>query len=244
MTKQWACITGGATRIGRALALHYAEEGYNLIVHYHTSSAEAATLKEDIEGMGRKCVTIQANFLLNADVEGFIQELTDTTPSLDLLVHNASIFYPAGIDATNEDWERFFCVHVKVPLLITKASAQMLHEAKGQVVTLSDIYAYFPAPLYFPYGVSRMAQISLMKGLSRCYASQFDITSLALTPILPKEGEEDAFIRACKGLGIENPASVEDLLSIIDHVIASQEVHGCVFPVGEIKKEVTQLDKL
>ncbi len=99
MTEKFVLITGGAKRIGATTARHLHEKGFNIILHYNTSEAEAKTMKEELNKIRKNsCSVIKANFNSDTSINELTDKVNEITKTLDVLVNNASSFYPTPLE--------------------------------------------------------------------------------------------------------------------------------------------------
>ena len=176
-----ALITGGARRVGRAVAVHLASAGYDVAVTYHTAAAEAESLVAEVSALGRRCVTIRADLTdLPAATEEIAKAFSSQFGRLDILVHNASVYEPCGINADLSQMRRFWSVHLEAPLLLTRALAPLLRAAHGTVVMMTDAGIDRPRPAFMAYAASKAGLENLTKSLARALAP--DVTVNAIAP--------------------------------------------------------------
>ena len=141
MTRPAALITGGATRLGLAFAKALANAGYDIALHYHRSIAAAASAAEDIETLGVKCITFQADLAAPAP-ETLINRVVDELPNLSVLINSASAYEAATIANTSmELLQQQFTVNFFAPFLLTQAFANLgsvQSGSKGIIINILD----------------------------------------------------------------------------------------------------------
>ena len=175
-----ALITGGARRIGRAVAVHLASVGYDVAVTYHRSAAEAESLVAEVAALGRRCVTIRADLTdLPAATDRTAREFSSEFGRLNVLVHNASVYEPSGLDADLSQLRRFWSVHLEAPLLLTRALAPLLRAARGTVVAMTDAGTDRPRPTFMAYAASKAGLENLTKSLARDLAPEVTVNAIA-----------------------------------------------------------------
>jgi len=120
-----ALVTGAGTRLGRAMALYLAGRGHDVAVHFATSGAEAGSVVAEIRALGRKAVALQADLLVESQVETLIPRAAQALGPLTVLVNNASIFEYDRIDtATRKGWDRHIESNLRAPYVLTQAFAR------------------------------------------------------------------------------------------------------------------------
>ena len=187
-------ITGGAKRIGACIARYFHAKGFYVILHYNTSAKEAERLKSDLLSVRKNsCRTIQANFSDESSIDSALKDILDSTEKLDVLINNASGFFPTPIEsATKEEWLTLLDTNATVPLLIIKSLKPLLEDSKGCVINISDSEVDSGIPEYSLYTAAKAALESLTKSLAKELAPNVRINAIAPGIILwPEDGALD-----------------------------------------------------
>ena len=187
-------ITGGAKRIGREIALTLAKRGAAVIVHYRNSRQKAQDLQKQIRDLRGECFIVQADFFSRSGpvlpaITGFLREVYRTVPAVDVLVNNASLFYPTPIEKISEkDWDELMTVNLKAPFFLARQiGLRMKQEGAGKIINLVDWTATSPRARYVPYAVSKAGLIAATQGLAKNLAPEVQVMGIAPGPILPAE---------------------------------------------------------
>ena len=196
-----ALVTGGAKRVGRAIVLRLADEGFDIAFTYLTSSTAASELCDEIGKKGRSCLAISADLTdSQAAVDAISAQLTAKFGRLDVLVNCASIYQPdaAGADATSQ-MRRLWAIHVESPLLLSRAFSAMLQAAGGCIINMLDLLAERPMPGYLAYCASKAGLWNLTLGLAREMAPGVRVNGIApgvveWPPDLP-EAKREQYLR-------------------------------------------------
>jgi pteridine reductase len=176
-----ALVTGAARRVGRSIALHLADAGYDVAFTYLSSLTEARSLERQIRSRRRQVLAIQADLTdPSVAVQTIRQEFGDFSPRLDVLVNNASLYEP---DATAgkqlEQMRRFWAIHVESPLLLCRAMSSKLRAAGGHVINMLDLLAERPLPRYLGYCASKGGMRTLTLGLARELAPRVTVNGIS-----------------------------------------------------------------
>ena len=201
-----ALITGAARRIGREIALTLARRGASIVIHYHESRTEALCLKEEIESLGSGAFLVPGDFShsrkpLVPRVKQFVKEVYRRVPRVDVLVNNASIFYPTPFGKITEgDWDDFLTVNLKAPFFLAQEiGMRMAKQKSGKVVNLVDWTGLRPSAKYLVYSISKAGLIAATQGLAKVLAPHVQVLSIAPGPILPAKGstkkEQEAVVK-------------------------------------------------
>ena len=189
-----ALITGAARRIGAALARTLHGAGANVVLHYRRSAAEAEALAIDLcTQRPRSVVTVQCDLLETGQLESLVARAAAAFGGLDILVNNASSFYPTAFGEINEQvWDDLTGSNLKAPLFLTQAAAHELRETGGLVVNIVDIHGLRPLRDYSVYSIAKAGLIMLTKALARELAPQIRVNAIAPGPVLWAEGSGPA----------------------------------------------------
>jgi pteridine reductase len=169
MTARTVLITGAARRIGAALARELHADGMNIIIHYHTSAEDAEALAASLNAARKNSA-----FLLRADLQqtaalpALAAAAVDFTGRLDVLINNASVFYPTAVGDTKLDqWEQTMDTNMKAPYFLMQACVQHLSKAAGCIINITDIHGMRPLKDYPVYSASKAGLIMLTKALAK-----------------------------------------------------------------------------
>ena len=182
---QTVLITGAARRIGRALALHLARAGADIIVHYGSSLPDAEQTAAEIRTMGRKAWVLPADLADLNQATQLVDRAWEQQP-FDHLVNNAAIFDPLLWDTTSpEAWQQTMNINLAAPFFLSQQFALKLAGKPGRIVNILDWRALRPGADHLPYTVSKAALAALTKSLAVALAPAISVNGLALGAILP-----------------------------------------------------------
>jgi len=190
-------ITGAARRVGSAIvrALHGA--GANLVVHYRRSANEAAQLADELNAnRGRSVVTIQADLLDTSKLPSLVEFAVRTFGGLDVLVNNASSFYPTPVgEITPAAWDDLMGSNLKVPLFLSQAAAPALRSSRGLIVNIVDIHSLRPLRNYTVYCAAKAGLHMLTRSLAKELGPEVRVNGISPGPVLWPEGPADEAAR-------------------------------------------------
>jgi len=217
-----ALITGAARRVGRAIALALADEGFDIALTYLSSEAEARRLAEEIRGRGRRALAIRADLtqpeLASHDIH---RAVSAEFGGLDVLVNNASLYLPAGLgETTSGMMQKLNAIHVESPLLLCQRFEPVLRLAHGHVVNMVDLLAERPWPQYLAYCASKAALWNLTLGLARSLAPEVTVNGIAPGVVeWPDEypqGEREKYL---KRVPLARSGTPEDVASLVQFLV-------------------------
>jgi pteridine reductase len=191
---RWALVTGAAKRIGRTIARTLAERGANVVVHYHTSAAEAADAVRELTGLGVQAVAIGADLGRSDDVRVLAREAEAVSGGLAVLVNNASNYLRVPFaELTEEVWDASLDVNLKAPFLLAwPIGLAMKRRGVGAIVNLGDWAGERPYVNYLPYSVSKAGIACLTKALAKELAPEVRVNAVAPGPVLAPDDMSDA----------------------------------------------------
>lgn len=186
-----ALITGGAKRVGAASARLLHAAGAKLMIHYRSSAAEARALQDELNAIRPDSVAlIQADLLDTDGLPALVKQTVITFGGLDVLLNNASSFYPTPVGNIGEqDWIDLMGSNLKAPLFLSQAAAPELKKRRGCIINITDIHADRPMKNYVVYSVAKAGLVGLTKSLARELAPEVRVNGIAPGPILWPEDD-------------------------------------------------------
>ena len=192
-TKGWAVITGGAQRLGKALAENLHAQGYNIALHYGQSETEAKTLQYKFNSTRENSSRLfQANLNNHQQVLKLANEINSQCDTLKILINNASSFFATPIgEITEDDWNNLMGSNLKAPLFLTQALAQNLRLNQGRVINIADIHGQRPMRDHTVYCLAKAGNIMLTQSLAMELGPEICVNGIAPGSILPPVGNTD-----------------------------------------------------
>jgi len=184
-------ITGGAKRVGAAIGRLLHASGANLMIHYRSSADEARALQDELNAVRPDSVAlIQADLLDVNGLPSLINQTVATFGGLDVLVNNASSFYPTPVGSiTMKDWDNLMGSNLIAPMFLSQAAAPELKKRHGCIVNIADIHAERPMKSYVVYSVAKAGVVGLTKSLARELGPLVRVNAVAPGPIMWPEDD-------------------------------------------------------
>ena len=183
---QTVLITGGARRLGAAMAQALHAVGANVVIHHRQSAADAETLLQTLNARrAGSATTVQADLLDTAQLPELVAAALRTFGRLDILVNNASSFYatPVG-EITAAKFDDLIGTNFRAPLFLAQAAAPELRRRQGLILNMVDIHGMRPLKQYPAYSAAKAALIMLTKSLARELAPQVRVNGIAPGPVM------------------------------------------------------------
>jgi len=216
-----ALVTGAAKRLGRHVALRLAKEGADIIVHYHSSAADAQAAVNEIQALGRRAVALQADLAKITEIRRLVDEAGKQFGRLDVLINSAANFLPGSIISTTEEiWDASLSTNVKAGFFCAQAAGPLLRRSKGVIVNFADAGGLTGWPGFIPHSISKAGVVMLTKVLAKALAPEVRVNAIAPGTITmpgdPPEWEAD-FVKLAPLRRTGTPEDVADAVSYLVH---------------------------
>ena len=227
-------ITGSSKRIGKFLSLQLAKEGANIIIHYNHSEEKAKETAEGIKKYGVKVYIIKANLEDEKETENLALKALEYFGKIDVLINNASIYYPTPLFEDNlKDLDRFYKVHVKAPFILSKIiGKKMIENKEGRIINIADYAPLRPYKNFTPYIVSKGGLITLTKSLAKELAPYVLVNAVLPGPIVPPEDlNDEGKEKALKKTILKKWAGEIEVYKAVKYLIETDFTTGALIPV-------------
>ena len=227
---RWALITGGAQRLGRAVALDLARHGWGVVVHYRNSEKEAEAVADEARAAGGAAALVRADLDDPAERSALIGEATRAAgASLSALVNCAAIFEHDTIDTLSEEHlRRHMAINTFTPSLLAREFAEALsEEGRGVVVNFLDFKLVSPYPDHFSYTLSKYALSGATDLLARALAPRVRVNAVAPGYVLPAPGQSDAdYKRLHSDTPLARGPTPDDIAHAVRFLVENEAVTG------------------
>jgi len=228
-----ALVTGGARRVGRAIALGLAEAGCDLVIHFGSGVEEAAATAAEAGALGVRAVTVGADLADPAAPEGLLAAAGDLGP-VRVLVNSAAVFPDddlAGI--TPEGWDRTLAVNLRAPVLLTRAFAAALPEGlEGAVVNITDWRTERPYRDHFSYTVAKGGLDTFTRAAAEALAPRIRVNAVALGAILPPPGRGSDYLKdLARQIPAGRPGGTDPVVAAVLFLLRNPFVTGEILRV-------------
>jgi pteridine reductase len=190
-------ITGGAKRVGAAIARELHAAGANLAIHFKSSASEAANLALELNSArAGSAQTIRADLLDVSQMQMLADFATRHFGGLDILINNASTFYPTKLgNITPAAWDDLMGTNLKAPLFLAQAAVPALRKSRGLIINIVDIHATRPLRDYPLYCAAKAGLHMLTRSLAKELGPDIRVNGISPGPVLWPEGQGDSAVR-------------------------------------------------
>lgn len=195
LTGRTVLITGAARRVGAAIARELHAAGANVVIHYRNSATDAEALVGALEAKRPgSAISVRADLLDTAKLPGLVDTAVKRFGALDVLVNNASTFYPTPVgEITPAHWDDLLGSNLKAPLFLSQAAAPALRERRGLILNLVDIHALRPLRHHTVYCAAKAGMHMLTRSLAKELAPDIRVNGISPGPVLwPEHGGDEA----------------------------------------------------
>ncbi|MCK5813132.1 MAG: pteridine reductase [Cocleimonas sp.] len=181
-----ALVTGSARRIGAVISRTLHAEGANVVVHYRNSSKDAKLLCAELNQLRQdSCITVQGDLNGIETLPHMIETVINKMGRLDILVNNASSFYPTPMGEISEkDWDNLMGSNLKAPLFLSQAVMPHLKASNGCIVNIVDVHGFRPMKNYPVYSMAKAGLLMLTQSLARELGPDIRVNGVAPGAIL------------------------------------------------------------
>lgn len=230
LSAQSALVTGGAKRIGRAIALELARAGADVVITYRTSSDEAVETVDAIEQLGRRGYAIECNVRSEASVREAVAAAVAHLGQLNILVNNAATFEAAPLETlTVEQWDAIFETNARGPFLMAREALPHLRATSGRIVNLGSLGGLQPWASHAHYCASKAALHMLTQAQAKAFAPQVAVNCVAPGWIEMEEEAGQLSDRFAAKTPMQRNGTAEDVAKAVVYFAA-----GAPFVTGQI----------
>lgn len=224
-----ALVTGGARRIGRAIAETLARDGFAVAIHHRDSAEAAAESVAAIRAAGGRAEAVRADLAREAEVERLLPAVAERLGPVGLLVNNASTFErDEAMTATRASWDAHLEANLRAPFVLTQALAAGLPaQAEGLVINMLDQRVWALTPHFTSYTVSKFALWGLTQALALALAPRVRVNGIGPGPTLPSPRQSiEQFERQCRSVPLRHGTSVAEICAAVEFIRRSPSLTG------------------
>lgn len=225
-------VTGGAKRVGRAIALELARRGADVAVHYRASYKEAASTVREIRALGVRAVAVRADLARASEAKALPRKAAEALGRLDGLVASASVYRRVKPeDFSEEEWDFHLDVNLKATYLLAIESRRRFPGGRGAMVFVGDVMGLRPYKDLVSYGVSKAGVIFLAQALAKAWAPKVRVNCVCPGPVLPPEGATKKEVEAVERATPLGYGAPEDVARAVSFFFENEYTTGSVLAV-------------
>ena len=226
-------ITGGATRIGLAIAKSLAGDVTDITIHYNKSSSKAKKIKKELEVLGTNIHLLKCNLNKEKEVSQLIRKAKKQMGGLDCLINNASVFENDDISNFNlKSWKKHIDVNLKSPSILMREFFRLRKNKQGNIINILDQRIFKLTPFFFSYSVSKYGLAAVTKISAMKFAPNIRVNGIAPGPTMKnKRQSEKHFKSQWKSTILEKQVDVNNICNLVKYFIENDSVTGQIMSV-------------
>ena len=224
-----ALVTGAARRIGRAIALDLAADGWLIALHCQSSIADAHEAMVQITAAGGRAWVLTADLADPVALEGLIPACIAALGTPTCLINNASLFQPDEVGRIEPGlWDRHHAINLRAPVLLAQAFARHLPaDAEGNIINIIDQRVWKPTPQFFSYAVSKAGLYDATAMLAQALAPRIRVNAIGPGPTAASSHQTQAqFEQQCLTLPLGHGPSPEDIAAAVRYLLSAGSITG------------------
>ena len=224
-----ALVTGAARRIGHAIALDLAAQGWHVAIHCQSSVAEADAAVAEITAAGGRAILLTADLADPEALEGLIPACIAALGTPTCLINNASLFQPDEVGSIEPGlWDRHHAINLRAPVLLAQAFARHLPRgADGNIINIIDQRVWKPTPLFFSYAVSKAGLYGATTMLAQALAPRIRVNAIGPGPAATSSHQtEEQFAQQCLTLPLGHGTTPKEIAAAIQYLLSARSITG------------------
>ena len=192
MAEPVALVTGAARRVGARIVRELHAAGMSVAIHFHRSRKDAESLREELEeARPGTAMTVAADLVEPGAPESVVARAGERWGRLDVLVNNASTFYPTPVgEATQSEWKDLVGSNLAAPFFLAQAAAPLLRAVRGSIVNIADVYGHRPLAGFPVYSAAKAGLVMLTRALALELGPEVRVNSVSPGAVLWPENDE------------------------------------------------------
>ena len=226
-------ITGGATRIGAAIAKKLAIEGVEIVIHYFKSKSVAEKLKKELTIKKAKIFLVQGDLSKEPDVNKLIKFAKSKLGYFDCLINNASLFENDKLENfTTDSWGYHLRTNLRTPALLSKEFSKNIKGKNNNIINIIDQRVFKLTPFFFSYTISKTGLYTLTKTSAMSLAPKIRVNGIAPGPTLKNKRQSDKhFKKQYRATLLEKQVDVEEICNAVEFFIKNKSITGQVLAI-------------
>ena len=233
MEAQKIIITGGATRIGAAIAEKLSGVNKEIVIQFNKSKSSAENLKKKLSLNGTKIYLIKADLSKDRDVKKFIKIAKKKLKYFDCLINNASLFENDKLENfTSESWEKHISINLKAPAILSREFSKNAGGVNNNIINIIDQRVFKLTPFFFSYTLSKTGLYTLTKTSAMSLAPNIRVNGIAPGPTLKnKRQSKKHFRKQYLATPLRRQVDVEQIYNAVDFFIKNKSITGQVLAI-------------
>ena len=226
-------ITGGATRIGAAIANKLSGPNKEIVIHFNKSKSKAEDLKKKLFLKGSKVYLIKADLNKDSDLKKIIKFAKSKLKYFDCLINNASLFENDKLDNfTSQSWEKHITTNLKAPAYLSKEFSKNIKRKNNNIINIIDQRVFKLTPFFFSYTLSKTGLYTLTKTSAMSLAPNIRVNGIAPGPTIKNKRQSNKhFKNQYLATPLKKQVDVNEVCNTVDFFIKNSSITGQVLAI-------------
>ena len=226
-------ITGGATRIGAAIAQRLSGPNKEIVIHFNKSRSKAEILRKKLVKLGAKIYLVKADLSKEKDVYKIIKFSKLKMKYFDCLINNASIFENDKLlNFNSKSWEKHITINLKAPAILCKEFGKNIKGKNNNIVNIIDQRVFKLTPHFFSYTISKTGLYTLTKTSAMSLAPNVRVNGIAPGPTIKNKRQSDKhFKNQYLATPLKHQVDVKEICNTVDFFIKNSSITGQVLAI-------------
>ncbi len=226
-------ITGGATRIGAAIANKLSGPNKEIVIHFNKSKSKAEDLKKKLFLKGSKIYLIKADLNKDSDLKKIIKFAKSKLKYFDCLINNASLFENDKLENfTSQSWEKHITTNLKAPAYLSKEFSKNIKGKNNNIINIIDQRVFKLTPFFFSYTLSKTGLYTLTKTSAMSLAPQIRVNGIAPGPTIKNKRQSmKHFKNQYLATPLKKQVNVDEVCNAVDFFIKNSSITGQVLAI-------------
>ena len=226
-------LTGGATRIGAAIAEKISGPNKEIIIHFNKSKSKAESLKRKLQNYGTKVYLVKGDFSKEKNVKKFIKLAKSKLKYFDCLINNASLFENDKLKNFNtKSWEKHLSVNLRAPAILSKEFSKNVKGKNNNIINIIDQRVFKLTPYFFSYTISKTGLYTLTKTSAMNFAPNIRVNGIAPGPTIKNQRQtEKHFKKQYLATPLKKQVDVNEICNAVDFFIKNSSITGQVIAI-------------
>ena len=226
-------ITGGATRIGAAIARRLAGRGVEIVIHFNKSKSNSEKLKKELLKKQTKVYLVRGDLSKETDVNKILKFAKSKLKYFDCLINNASLFENDKLENfSTTSWGRHLRTNLRTPALLSKEFAKNIKGKNNNIINIIDQRVFKLTPYFFSYTISKTGLYTLTKTSAMSLAPNIRVNGIAPGPTMKNKRQTDKhFKKQYMATPLKRQVDVEEICNAVDFFIKNRSITGQVLAI-------------
>ena len=226
-------ITGGATRIGAAIAKKLSGVNKEILIHFNKSKSKAEKLKKELEVVGTKVYLVKGDLSKENDVNKIVKHAKSKLKYFDCLINNASLFENDKLESfTTDSWDKHLKTNLRTPALLSKEFAKNIKGKNNNIINIIDQRVFKLTPFFFSYTISKTGLYTLTKTSAMSLAPRVRVNGIAPGPTIKNIRQSDNhFKKQYLATPLKKRVDVKEICNAVDFFIKNSSITGQVLAI-------------